>query len=356
MDSLFGITFTNWYNLLKKNNFDISAKRYFHMFIITLLSFRNSFYSRRDEILKNGKDRKIKDPIFILGHWRSGTTFLHNLLIQDRQFNFPRIFEVTQPFSFLALRKKYMKILEDREVDNRPMDSVKNGPLSPGEEEFAMAAITLKSPIIGWSFPKNFDYYERFLTLENIDENDRNLWKKEYLNYLNKVSRNSNKTLLLKSPVNTARIKFLLELFPNAKFINITRNPIDVFRSTKKLYQTAIERANLQGKQDYSITERIISTYKKVYESYFNFVNDIPKQNLINVKFEDLETSKIEILEKIYNELNLSNFEEAKPRFNEYIKSLKGYKKNKYNDIDNEILQKIKDNWKIYYERWGYKI
>jgi len=43
--------------------------------------------------------------------------------------------------------------------------------------------------------------------------------------------RGTEKRLLLKSPVHTARIKLLLKLFPDAQFVYIHRNPYDVFRS-----------------------------------------------------------------------------------------------------------------------------
>ena len=38
------------------------------------------------------------------------------------------------------------------------------------------------------------------------------------------------------SPAHTARLKLLHELFPEAKFIHISRNPFEVYQSTSKLF------------------------------------------------------------------------------------------------------------------------
>ena len=50
-----------------------------------------------DDIAKT----EMPDPVFILGHWRSGTTLLHGLMAQDDQFAYPRIYQVSNPHSFL---------------------------------------------------------------------------------------------------------------------------------------------------------------------------------------------------------------------------------------------------------------
>ena len=49
-----------------------------------------------------------------------------------------------------------------------------------------------------------------------------------------------NSRLLIKSPVHTGRVKLLLDLFPNAQFIYIHRNPYQVFKS-------AVHMAGRQG-------------------------------------------------------------------------------------------------------------
>jgi len=356
MDSLLGITFYKWFELLKKNRFNISMKNLIFILGLTIMSTRTAYYCKKEnKKIKNIKKLK-KDPIFILGHWRSGTTFLHNLMIQDKNFIYPKIFEVIYPATFLRVRAKFVEKIKEQEVTNRPMDNVKNDPMLPGEEEFAMAALTLKSPIVGWAFPNNFDFYEKYLTFDEIDKLEVEEWEKEYDLYLRKISIDSDKQLILKSPVNTARIKYLLKLYPNAKFINIHRNPFDVFTSTKKLHNTAIKMSNLQQRKNYDIDSRIINTYKKVYDSYFNSINLIPKKNFVDISFEEFEKSPVEIINHIYKELSLPEFSKMKPKLISYLDTLKNYKKNKFEEINNEVKTQIKKEWSKYYEKWGYNV
>lgn len=358
MDSLFGLTFLRWIQLLRDNKFNISIRSFFFSIFLSIWSIKNSIIARNDKNIFKEKNITFNDPIFILGHWRSGTTFLNNLLIQDNQFIYPKIYQVINPFTFHTLNQKYIKQIKSRKIEARPMDNVKNDPFLPGEEEFALAAITLKSPIVGWAFPKRFEFYEQYLTLENIPANDREIWKNEYNKFLKKIAfdGDAQKQLLLKSPVNTSRIKFLIELYPNAKFINIHRNPIDVFSSTLKLHNTAIKKSNLQGSNNYDKTERIISTYKKVYDSYFKAIDLIPKNNFIDVSFEELEREPIKILKAIYEKLSINGFYENESKFNDYIDSLKDYKKNVHKELNPIVIEKIKTNWQKYYKNWGYKI
>ena len=57
---------------------------------------------------KRIRETKIeKDPIFILGHWRSGTTYLQNVLSRDEQFGwFDPVNTIGLPYSLLLRRSK----------------------------------------------------------------------------------------------------------------------------------------------------------------------------------------------------------------------------------------------------------
>ena len=357
MDSLYGILFSKWIKLLAQNNFRISLGRLKSLIVITILSVRNSYYARLDRKVEKNELKDFvmdEDPVFILGHWRSGTTFLHNLISLDKSFAFPRIYQVIHPNTFLYLDKKFRNFIETRNTKKRNMDNVKHHPMLPGEEEFGIAAITLKSPIVGWVFPSRYDYYEKFLCLNEINEADYNEWSREYSAYLKKIYYLEKKQLVLKSPTNTARIKFLLELFPNAKFIHIHRNPFNVFLSTRKLHQTAIKKTQLQM-VDYDVEERILNTYDKLYNCFFNDKDLLNDNNFVDVSFEELERDTIGTIKKIYESVNIGDFDNIKPELEKYLEENKDYKKNKYKELSNELKEKIYTRWKKYFDYWGYE-
>ena len=47
---------------------------------------------------------RVEAPVFILGHYRSGTTYLHELLSNDPGFASPNRFQAFNPSTFLCHR------------------------------------------------------------------------------------------------------------------------------------------------------------------------------------------------------------------------------------------------------------
>ena len=81
-----GYSFEIIIELIKNNK--IQFKYYPKLSVIVLVNLINFPFRTYERIFINPKYRKEtirKAPIFIIGHWRSGTTHLHNLLCQDSQ-------------------------------------------------------------------------------------------------------------------------------------------------------------------------------------------------------------------------------------------------------------------------------
>jgi hypothetical protein len=73
---------------------------------------------------KINKTKISHPPVFIIGHWRSGTTYLHEILSQDPQFCYVSLWNTLLPDSFLILepiKKFLMRFLPSE----RPMDAIK---------------------------------------------------------------------------------------------------------------------------------------------------------------------------------------------------------------------------------------
>ena len=80
--------FLNWLQLIKDNK-QISPRFLGCAVYVSLVSFLSGpvrAYQRIRYRKAFQKARIRQAPTFILGHWRSGTTHLHNLLCQDRRF------------------------------------------------------------------------------------------------------------------------------------------------------------------------------------------------------------------------------------------------------------------------------
>ena len=201
-------------------------------------------------------------------------------------------------------------------------------------------------------------YFDKYNVFEGTTEKEMKDWKKVYLKMLKQISlfQGKEKQLLLKNPHNTGRVKILLELFPNAKFIFIHRNPYDVYSSTKYLYQKAVKTQFLQEFSEKEIEERIIYCYEKSMQKYLEHKHLIPEDSLFEISFNELETQPIKSLEKMYSKLNISDFNKNKTLFTTYLETVKSYKKNQLVDIPSDVKDQINTRWKFAFENWKYEI
>jgi hypothetical protein len=273
-------------------------------------------------------DFKDNAPVFVIGHWRSGTTHLHYLLSKDNQFSYLEAFQAFF-FRIALVSKKTMKPLLNRLMPRtRPQDNVAIDAGAPTEEEHPLTNLTHRSSMHSFFFPKNQNYFKRYHLFET-SEKSLSRWKKSYKRMLQEIAfyNGTEKTLLLKNPHNTARIKVLKEMFPNAKFIFIHRNPYEVYQSTVHLYKKTIKSQFLQQFSDDKISECVISCYELVMHQYLELKNSIPKNQLTEVSFNELSNKPLSTLERVYSTLNIEGFEKIKPSFESYIQEQKITKK-----------------------------
>ena len=136
-----GSTFTNLLRLLAQNRFRIDAVGIPRILYSLLLSGIMSPLNLWESIKFGRKVRETKIdkyPLFIIGHWRSGTTYLHNVLSQNRNFAYPTTFQTVTPAVFIRFEKLIKPIVEASLPPTRPEDNVPLGADLPQEEEYAM--------------------------------------------------------------------------------------------------------------------------------------------------------------------------------------------------------------------------
>ena len=297
------------------------------------------------------------EPIFILGHQRSGTTMLHELLAAPKGHGAITMAQMTAPHSAVVDRFLPHPIRNLVRPTERPMDNMKLNWESPQEEGYIIAKSTIHSAHTFMAFPKRSrDYFKRYVLMEDLSDQDRSEWKKIYKSILKKTQfLVGNQTrLVLKDPFNTARIKILLEIYPDAKFVYIHRNPYDVFASKKHLDQVMYEWNQLQSVSEEDQEAIVLDFYRQLIERYLELRELIPRKNLVELAFEDLERDPLTELGKIYNSLGLSGFDDAKGVFEEYIEDRSGYEKNPYELSDLE-KKKVDDKWGSLFAPFGYE-
>jgi len=353
---LFGISLRNWIQLLEKNG-GVGREYFTRMIFITLTSILTTPVRILFKIKYSSKINKTlvsHPPVFIIGHWRSGTTYLHELLCQDPQFCYVSLWNTFLPDSFLIL-EPIKKFLSGFLPAERPMDEIKVEMDGPYEDEAALAVLYPWSFFHCLHFPRNAEeQYVKSIHFYDMTTEEKNQWKTTYKQLIKTVTlANHGKRLLSKNPPNTARITALLELFPEASFIHIYRNPYKVYLSTKKMRQNVLNKLALQNASEEEIEQQVIKNYIRLMGSYFEQKEKIQKGKLVEIKYEDLISNPIKQVKKIYSTLKLPDFEDALPKMKKYLEKQSDYKTNVY-AIDDKIVQHVNKNWKFTIDRWKY--
>jgi len=294
-------------------------------------------------------------PLFILGHWRSGTTLLHNLLTQDSdQFAYANTYQVVNPHTFLSTEEVNSKRFAALVPTKRPMDNMELSFQTPQEDEFAPLLLTFRSLYLGISFPRREDYYSRYLTFRDVPRKEIEAWKAGFEWFLKKLTFKHGRALVLKSPPHTARIRILLEMFPNARFVHIHRDPYAVFQSSRHYFDTATWYTYLQRPELDGMDERIIRRYTTLYDAFFEDKVMIPSGQFHEVCFEDLERDPLNELRMLYEKLTLPGFHALEPKLKVYVDSLSGYRKNEFPELSHALRRKVAEAWRRTFDEWGY--
>ncbi|MBQ7646521.1 MAG: sulfotransferase [Clostridia bacterium] len=302
------------------------------------------------------KKEKIKGPLFILGHWRSGTTLVQYLLAQDKNFgNFDPVFNFAFNF-YYTLGWLFRPLTKGSLSERRPQDNMRLSLDLPLEEYMAFAKIEADSLYPVNYFPMSFKKYMNNSYWQDFPRKKADKLEKKYDRMLKKASHyNKHKMLLLKSPDNTGRMTELYRMYPEAKFINIYRNPYTVIRSTMHLYKSVFDLWTLQDLPDEeTLEDMVIDNFKRMYESYFKALKVIPEGLVYEIRFEDFEKDPYPYLKEAYEKLDLGDYEKAKPGFEEYMKAEKDYKKNEY-DYPERLKQKVDEKLGFFFEHYGYE-
>jgi len=296
------------------------------------------------------------EPIFIVGHWRSGTTFLYELLSRSPQFAYVSPLATGLPWDFLTLATLLQPLLEKALPQDRFIDQVQVTPDAPQEDEIALASMQPVSFYHGLYFPRHFQRnLEAGLFFDHCTPEQVQRWEWAMTHFCAKLQHQApQRQLLIKNPVYTGRIAQLRHLWPRAKFIHIYRNPYIVFQSTRNFYQKLLQELALQPFDAAAIDPAILTTYPRLMNSLIHDSAALPNHDFVELRFEAFEADPLAHLEHIYDQLQLDGFQQARPHFMTHLKSRQGYRKNRYS-FTAETLAQVQTHWRPFLDRWGYQ-
>lgn len=354
-----GMRLPSFLGLLAKNHFRVAPYRIPMAAINIFAGCVCSTMTAWQKVFLGSKIRRTvmeHDPIFIIGHWRSGTTMLHEIMIRDPRFSYPDTFSCFAAEHFLASRflTKIVPL-----PDKRPMDNVAFGWNAPQEDEFALCAMGIPSPYFHLAFPRHvkwpgrYEELQKYLDLSNLTEAEERRWQDGVRRFLQALTYRDPRQLVLKSPPHTARVGVFREMFPRAKFIHISRNPYTLYASTVNLWKRFLESEAFQRSDGAYLEELVFESLERMYHAYFRDKQSLPPSQLIEIRYEDLVADKLGVMEKVYAQLELGEFENIRPGLEKYAEEKKDFKKNKF-EISDELKARISRRWKMYIDYYGY--
>lgn len=328
-----GIKLDQLFRLLHRNHITCNPKTILRLLFLIQSACWSSFFAwmEKAKYAKMLKNATTPDnPIFIIGHWRTGSTFLHQLMDLDPNLSAPTLFQVAIPDSFLISYRWYCPIFNKLISGHRPMDQVKIGMDEPQEDEYAIYRTTDYSPLENLVFPKSRNYFLNNGSLFLPSGENLVKWKNDVKNFYKKLHFKAGKRIVSKNPFNSFRINAIIEMFPNARFINIVRHPNCVVPSTINMW-------NILGKQNSMNTNwscpefaEVVGFLKKLMETVEEASKDLPSGTMAQVRFEDLEASPVEVLKEIYRDLGLSFTDLFESRMKGFMKQNMSFRKNVY--------------------------
>lgn len=354
-----GMRFLTYWRLLWNGGFRVHFSAIGMAVAIFFFSLGNSLLSGLQWLLRGRKIARTsmdKPPVFIVGHWRSGTTLVHELMNLDEELVAPNTYQCFAPSHFLITEWLLKPVVGWLLPRTRPMDNMANGADRPQEDEFAICALGAPSPYLGMAFPNQPQPHRNLIDMVDVSLLDRQKLA-EALRFFTQAltCKTGGKRLVLKSPTHTGRIAFLRELFPGAKFIHVCRNPASIIPSTVRLW-TRLHQVNgfqLPRYEQFDLETDVGQTFRRMYAA-FDAATQNQDDDVVTLAYEELLADPVASLQRAYQQLELDGFERLQPRIREYMQGQSDYQKNEYR-LSDRLREIINESCQSYQEKYGYE-
>ena len=313
--------------------------------VLPIVALVNAICFALDHVFFPGFRRvEIRDPVFVIGHARSGTSLLHRLMSGDtEQFSWFMTYELVLPS---ILQRKLVRGLGhlDRRLLGGAIDARIRAwedrvfargremhPMSltgPEEDEFLMA-IPFSSSTVSMIFPdlrdtadyQAFDHgrlpiAKRRLVMRFYRECVR---RQLYLN-------GSDRIHLAKNPIFCEKIPSLLETFPGARFVVCLRSPYETMPSIAKMMKRNWKASRCDAETLEAGLELLLESSIGFYLHPLEDLEGMPPERAMVVRYEDLVERPAETVREVYARLGLHFTPATAERLDEAERDARSYR------------------------------
>ena len=210
----------------------------------------------------------------------------------------------------------------------RPMDEMEIRSDSPQEDEFAFLSLGARSPYEALLIPGVLQQALQLSDPRGLPAEDEKRWCNVFLTFLRSVSAcGGGRRVILKSPTHGERVSILRELLPDARYILISRDPMTNFESVVRMWKKMFESyAMTDCPHEDAIREAVLRHRPRFEEKLAAGTAGLPGNRFVSIAYESLVENPTQVIEEIYERLDLGEFEPVRNILAAELERRRGYK------------------------------
>jgi hypothetical protein len=267
---------------------------------------------RDRQLYPNIAHQEIREPVFIVGLPRSGTSLLHRLLSADPEHRCPLMWEVRSPspptrahekrriqratqscnfFNWLVPTFRYAHAI-GAEV---PQECVSM--MTPTFLSDQFDAMYYVPSYRAWFFRQNlqpaYEYHRRFL---------------QHLQFRRTAGR-----WILKAPTHMFAMPALLSVYPDALFVQTHRTPVDSMASVASLV-TILRSAFSDAVDSFTVSREAIQYWSETMKKFLRERDRLANNRICDIQYDEIRREPIRAVRRIYEYFDWSLSHEAERR------------------------------------------
>ncbi len=286
--------------------------------LIRLLCSR-LFIQRDRKVYPSVVRQEIREPLFIVGLPRSGTTVLHTLLAADPEHRVPLTWEVMTPSPPTGdnEKRRIQRAISSCNCFNWLAPTFRQ--VHPVGAELPQECVSLMSPTFmsdqfdamyyvpsyrAWFFRQDlrpaYEYHRRFLQHLQVRRNARR-W-------------------VLKAPTHMFALPSLLAVYPDALFVQTHRAPLDAMASVSSLI-TILRRVFSDAVDPLTVCREAIDYWSKTLDRFLQERGRLAEHRVCDVNYVEIRRDPLVVVRRIYAHFGWSLSQKVEQRIRRTLAS-----------------------------------
>lgn len=300
-------------------------------------------------------DQPLSSPLIITGLPRSGTTLMHRMLAADHEHYAPPLWETMYPLRpvgrFDSRRARCQLGLVARKVLLKDLDRIHHVTADAAEEDLFVLGSTFESWLF-WGAAPVHSYMDWYLRQDHAAKYRLyRLWLQVF------QAAHPGRRLVLKAPEHAGGVSALMTVIPEARVIQLHRDPVTVFSSYVSLVRTTQSLSVKETDRAYDAR----ATLKFLAADMDRNVEAREKHpgSIVDVFYKDLIADPDAVAQRVYRECGLTRTGAAAAAMQRYIAENPQGKHgaHNYSLSDTGVEEKaVRSHFATYSDRFGFAV